>query len=504
VGCWQQRTARQKPALWERFGDGPRRRVNETVAKSCVPNRCSKEYSPRSRPDPFGGGSKTASVANADTSPYRRTHKARLVPNRLQAAALDSQGHAARALWNLLHEWYTCRNGGIARRPFTREVDRQLREARTNPLPGWEWLSVLPAQATQQVLKQYLVAWERFSHRVSEPPKFKKRGTRLAVDIPQASALKVSRLNSHWGAANIPLVGRVKFRWTHPLPVSPSRSERITGARLVKDSLGWHICFRIDGLAAVAPPNLRSPVGIDRGVTHTIALSDGKTLDMPCLLSPGEQRRLRGLERKAARQHLAHRRRREQDPNALPSKRQRHTREQIAALRARQARRRNDWLHKTTTDLAKSHGVVVVEDLRIRNLTRSARGTIERPGRNVRAKTGLNRSILGMAWGRIELMLRYKCPEHGGVLMTVDPRNSSIECSRCGHSSSTNRPNHGTFRCVVCRHAANADTNAAQVLLQRGLTALSGATPGCGGTAREARLAVLHREPLLAFASPGR
>jgi putative transposase len=139
-----------------------------------------------------------------------------------------------------------------------------------------------------------------------------------------------------------------------------------------------------------------------------------------------------------------------------------------------------------------------VEDLRIRNLTRSARGTIEHPGNNTRAKAGLNRSILGMAWGKAEHMLAYKCPMQGGMLVRVDPRNSSVECARCGHTAPTNRRSQATFRCVACQHTANADTNAARVLLERGLTALSGATPGCGETARAARLAVPHREPLLA------
>jgi putative transposase len=262
---------------------------------------------------------------------------------------------------------------------------------------------------------------------------------------------------------------------------------RITGARLVRDSLGWHICFRIEEPVVAKLANPGPPVGIDRGVIHTMALSTGEMLHMPSLLTPGEQRRLCGLERKAARQELAFKQQRAHHPQAAMSKRQYRTYEQIAVLRARQARRRGDWLHKTTTDLAKSHGIVVVEDLRIRNLTRSARGTIERPGSNVGAKAGLNRSILGMAWGKAELMLDYKCSQQGGVLVRVDPRNSSVECARCGHSSPTNRLSQATFGCVACRHAANADTNAAQVLLQRGLTALSGATPGCGGTAREVR-----------------
>jgi putative transposase len=435
-------------------------------------------------------------VADVEKVRHRTAWRLRLYPTRSQAAALDGQGHAARALWNLLHEWYTCRDGGIARRPLISDIDRQLRDARAHPLPGWEWLADLPAQATQQVLKHYLNAWDRFFNRTSEPPRFRKRSGHTAVDVPQASALKVARLSRHWGELNITLVGRVRFRWTRALPGISGVPGRITGARLVKDPLGWHICFRIEASAVAASANPGAPVGIDRGVVHTMALSTGELLDMPSPLTPGEQRRLQGLERKSARQLLALRQQRAHDANAVMSRRHRRTYEQIAELRARQARRRSDWLHKATTRLAKSHGVVVVEDLRIRNLTRSARGTTELPGTNVRAKTGLNRSILSMAWGKAGQMLAYKCRMQGGVLVKVDARNSSVECARCGDSSPGNRLDQATFRCVACRHAANADTNAAQVLLGRGLTALSGATPGCGGTAREAGVTLPHREPL--------
>jgi putative transposase len=361
-----------------------------------------------------------------------RTHKARLYPCPVREAVIDGQGNTARALWNLLHEWYTCRHGGIATRPSVAEIDRQLRDARSNPLPGWEWLADLPAQATQQVLRLYLGAWDRYFRGVSKRPNFKKRSGHMAVDLPQASALHITRLNRHWGEVQIPLAGRVRFRWTRPLPgASGDCPGRIIGARLVKDQLGWHICFRIEEPIVAVPSNLGPPLGIDRGVVHTMALSDGEMRDMRRLLTPGEQRRLLGLERKASRQQLALKQRRVRDPSAQVSNRQRRTYEQIATLRARQARRRTDWLHKTTTDLAKSHGVVVVEDLRIQHLTRSAHGSIEHPGSSVRAKAGLNRSILGMAWGKAERMLAYKCIRKGGVLLRVDPRNSSLECIRC-------------------------------------------------------------------------
>jgi putative transposase len=120
-------------------------------------------------------------------------------------ATLEKQAHTARALWNLLHEWYTCRDGGIAKRPSLAEIDRQLREARTNPLPGWEWLALLPAQATQQVLKTYLDAWHRCYRGVSRRPKFKQRSRQMAVDVPQASQLNVVRVNRRWGGGLYPV-----------------------------------------------------------------------------------------------------------------------------------------------------------------------------------------------------------------------------------------------------------------------------------------------------------
>jgi putative transposase len=288
----------------------------------------------------------------------RRGHKVRLYPSGSQQAALTGQAHASRAVWNLLHEWYTCRDGGIAKRPPIAEMDRQLRDSRTKPLPDWEWLNDLPAQAMQQILKHYVGAWDRYFRGVVGSPRFKRRSYNMGVDVPQAAKLNIQRLNPRWGRVQIPFVGQVRFRWTRPLPgVSRDCPGRITGARLVKNSLGWHICFRIEEPTVAVTPNSGRPIGIDRGVVHTLALSDGRALDLPSLLTPGEQRRLLGLERKAARQQLVRTQTSKPDKVEPPtSRRHRQTIVQIAALRAREARRREDWLHKTTTDLAKSHG----------------------------------------------------------------------------------------------------------------------------------------------------
>lgn len=123
--------------------------------------------------------------------------------------------------------------------------------------------------------------------------------------------------------------------------------------RVIKNPLGWRVCFRIAEPIPKAPPNPGAPIGIDLGVVHTMALSDGRDISMPPLLSKGEQRRLRKLELQAARRRGA-RHAGAGEPGTPMSRGERRTYEQIATLRARQTRRRDDWLHKTITDLARA------------------------------------------------------------------------------------------------------------------------------------------------------
>jgi putative transposase len=384
-----------------------------------------------------------------------RASTARLYLGGAQDAMLDKQAHTARALWNLLHEWYTCRDGGIAKRPSLAEIDRQLRQARTNPLPGWEWLALLPAQATQHVLKTYLIAWGRCYRGVSRRPRFKQRSRQMAVDVPQASQLNVVRVNRRWGEVSIPLVGRVRFRRTL---VHPSESTLEWRTPSPCPMAATSICRRCSARAS--------------GVGFGSLSCKPPTAGQRATLVPAKPaRRCRGGSRRSY--------------------------EQIAKLRARQTRRRNDWLHKTTTDLAKSHGLVAVEDIRITNMTRSARGTLQHPGKNVRAKAGLNRSILGMAWGRAVWMLAYKCPDHGGELIKASAAYSSQTCAECGQVAAESRRSRERFCCVACGHAAPADTNAARVLLQRGLAARSGTASGYGVAGRGALAArqAVKRQP---------
>lgn len=122
-----------------------------------------------------------------------RAQVARLYPTTVQSLKLDGQAHTARALWNLLHEWHTWGDGGRnAKRPSKAEMDRQLREARTHPIRGYEWLAALPAQSSQQVLRECLRAWDRFFRGSAGRPRFKGRSRSMAVDNPKPATCALS------------------------------------------------------------------------------------------------------------------------------------------------------------------------------------------------------------------------------------------------------------------------------------------------------------------------
>ncbi|MFD3561715.1 RNA-guided endonuclease InsQ/TnpB family protein [Streptomyces sp. NPDC058686] len=386
-------------------------------------------------------------------------HRARLALAPSQVMALDAQGHAARATWNLLHDWWLMLPR--AKRTLA-AADAVIRQGRAE----LEWLGVLPAQAAQAVLKSYFQAWKNCWEGRAGAPEFKARfRTRMSIDIPQGRDLHVVRVHRRWGMVNIPKVGRIRFRWTRDLPAGKhaSKGHRITGARLVKDAVGWHIAFRITTLASAPALHCGPEVGIDAGIAVPLALSDGENIEHAPWLSKKEEERLLYHERRAARRKAY------RTAGARTSRRLQQTYDQIARIRATAKRRREDWQHKTTTSIAEVYGTVVVEALHIANMTRSAKGTIEAPGSQIAQKAGLNRSILGEAWGRTVRLLAYKVADRGGVLAEVPAPGTSQECHRCHTVTPGSRRNQAEFVCrnPACGWEGNADTNAARIVLYR-------------------------------------
>ena len=200
-------------------------------------------------------------------------------------------------------------------------------------------------------------------------------------------------------------------------------------------------------------------VGIDRGVANPVVTSSGAFLGRG---TEGAKERARSsrLQRDIARKTRG-------------SANRRKAVERLSAFKAKMARRRKDQLHKITHDLIKNHDVIVIEDLKIRNMTKSAKGSVIEPGRNVAQKAGLNREILDRGWGMFGDMLDYKAKWAGRRVIKVAPHHSSQTCQACGYVSADSRLSQDRFVCVSCGHEAHADVNAAVEIRRRGIEVLS-------------------------------
>ena len=221
-------------------------------------------------------------------------------------------------------------------------------------------------------------------------------------------------------------------------------------------------------------------IGIDRGCVHTLALSDGTFMDMP-KPSKAELKRLKYLQRKMARQDRANEAKGGKTTK-FGSKRRRKALSEFNALNGRIIRRRNDWIEKTTTSLAKANVLVAMEDLDVRAMTKRPKPKLDpnKPGRylhnGAKAKAGLNRSILSNNWSRLMKRLKDKMDANGGNLVIVPAAYTSRTCHQCGHVASENRDSQAVFHCVRCGYRANADINAAKNILGRALIQTGGGT----------------------------
>lgn len=196
-------------------------------------------------------------------------------------------------------------------------------------------------------------------------------------------------------------------------------------------------------------------VGLDRGITHLVATSDGDLIANPRHLRQAEDCLARAQRDVAAKKRGSNRRRK-----AVA---------RLARQHERLANTRRDYLHKVSRQLVDTYDVLVLEDLRVKNMSRSAKGTIEAPGVNVAAKAGLNKSILDAGWSALADMITYKAESAGGSVVFVNPANTSRTCNSCGHVDANSR--HGEdFACTCCGYEAHADINAARNILRLGLS----------------------------------
>ena len=326
-----------------------------------------------------------------------------------------------------------------------------------------QWLKDAQSQPLQQSLKDLERAYKNFFRKRAAFPRFKKRGQNDAFRYPQG--VKLDQENSR---IFLPKLGWMRYR----------NSRQVTGVVknvTVSQSCGkWYISIQTESEVSTPVHPSASMIGLDAGVAKLATLSDGTVFE-PVNSFQKNQKTLARLQRQLSRKVKF-------SNNWQKQKRK------IQRLHSCIANIRRDYLHKVTTTVSKNHAMIVIEDLKVSNMSKSAAGTVSQPGRNVRAKSGLNRSILDQGWYEMHRQLEYKQLWRGGQVLAVPPAYTSQRCACCGHTAKENRLSQSQFRCQVCGYTANADVNGARNILAAGHAVLA-----CGEMVQSGR--PLKQEP---------
>ena len=306
------------------------------------------------------------------------------------------------------------------------------------------WLADAPIHPLQQTLKDLERAYSNFFAKRADFPRFKKKGQSDRFRYPDPKQIKLDQGNSR---IFLPKLGWLRTRFSRDVL---GTVKNIT----VSASCGkWFVSIQTEREVAQPIPN-GDAVGIDMGVARFATLSDG-TFYAPLNSFKRHQDRLRKAQQAMSRK-------------VKFSSNWKKGKSRIQKIHARIGNARRDYLHKTSTTISQNHAMVCIEDLQVRNMSKSSAGSTEKPGRNVRAKSGLNKSILDQGWFEFRRQLDYKLAWNGGYLIAVPPQNTSRTCPCCGHVSANNRQTQAQFLCVDCGFEENADLVGAINVLRAG------------------------------------
>lgn len=392
-------------------------------------------------------------------------HKYRLQPSDQQLPVLGMHCAHARAVWNVALEQANLYRRHWGPTPNAAQRQRELAEARRS-----SWLGEGSSSVQQQALRDFDQAMRNWWAGTHGRPTWRTKDRNNSFRVRDVNVRKINR---RWAELTVPKLGYVRFRLTRPLPVEYGM------ATISMDRAGrWHVSFTAPQPTFERTTTGRT-VGVDVGVVHTLTLSTGEHLDMPALLTPGEAQRKVRLQRRLARQRKG-------------SNRRERTKRSIAKLSAREVDRRNDWIEQTTTRLVRSFDLIAVEDLAVKNMVRSASGTVAEPGTNVAQKRGLNRAIHRQSWAKWRTRLEQKAAAatEQCQVIAVNPRGTSQRCACCGHIDPNNRESQAVFVCRACGIKRNADVNASENLEAAGLAVTGrGGRHGAPGEASTTRAA---------------
>jgi putative transposase len=328
------------------------------------------------------------------------------------------------------------------------------------------WLGAAHSQILQQALKDLERAQRNFFEKRAGFPRFKKKGRRDSFRFPQGT--KLEQFNDR---IYLPKLGWMRYRNSRAVP------GEVCNVTVSSSAGRWFVAVQTRREVELRASQATSAIGIDVGIARFATMSDGQYL-APLNSFKRHEARLRRCQRAMSRK-------------VKFSKNWRKARARVQRLHARIGNVRRDYLHKATSTISKNHAIVCIEDLKVRNMSRSAAGSVEMPGRHVRAKSGLNKSILDQGWFEFRRQLKYKLAWSSGMLLAVPPANTSRTCPACGYVSAQNRRRQEKFACLECGFEENADLVGAINILSRGIGLrrdegrdTGDALPGCERTAR--------------------
>jgi putative transposase len=312
------------------------------------------------------------------------------------------------------------------------------------------WLKEAPCHSLQHALKDLEKAYKNFFAKRSGFPRFKKKGNGGSFRYPDPKQIKLDQANSR---IFLPKLGWLRYRKSRDVV------GELRNTTLSQRGKKWFISIQTQREVEMPTRRATTAVGIDVGIAQFATLNNGSCI-APLNSFKKHQTRLAKYQRR-----MRHK--------VKFSSNWKKARTKVQKIHIDIANARKDFLHKTTTTISKNHALVCVEDLQVRNMSKSAAGTREQPGKKVRQKSNLNRSILDQGWGLFRQQMDYKLQWNGGMLLVVPPQNTSRTCPCCQHVSKDNRKTQSLFECVDCKYTNNADVVGAINILERGYRLLA-------------------------------
>jgi putative transposase len=385
----------------------------------------------------------------------RRAYRFRIYPTPEQIGRLTMWEKSLRWLWNLAQEqrmmiwgrpradwqWHCTTEDGkvVLNHPNYLSQQAELTMLRAQDT----CLDDVPCSVAQGVLRDLDKAWQRYFKKLAMRPKFKGRRDTVGM------LTSTPKFDEEAGTVTFPKLGLIRAV-LHRTVLGTAKT-----CTLTRDVDQWYVSISCEQEVLDPIPREAPVVAIDRGVAVALADSDGLMVPNPRF---GEklQERIVCAQRAAANK--------KPKPGQPGSRQWRRCLHRVAVLKRKETRQRECWTHKQSKYYAEKYGVIIVEALRINNMTRSATGTVGEPGTNVAAKSGLNRAILDVGWGKFAYQLSYKVEPLGGRVIETPPAYSSQTCAVCGTINKASRRSQSEFVCVACGHTKNADLNASDVL----------------------------------------